>query len=189
MSHWPLTKDDIARPAYRSLAQGIAAAIEAGRLRAGDRLPPHRDMAWRLGVSVQTVSRAYEELIRADLVSGEVGRGSFVKTASTDVAAMPWHRPGGGVPSPAAASSAAGIPLPPSAARFQAWTFRAGHRLRMQPGLPGKVPERIVPALASALRTAFGSPPPPRGSPRRDPRDRHRRQDARRDGCRSGARG
>ncbi|WP_172331361.1 PLP-dependent aminotransferase family protein [Mangrovicoccus sp. HB161399] len=96
MSHWPLTKNDIARPAYRSLAQGIAAAIESGRLRPGDRLPPHRNMAWRLGVSVQTVSRAYEELIRADLVSGEVGRGSFVKPASTAAEAMPWHQPGRG---------------------------------------------------------------------------------------------
>ncbi|TIQ15451.1 MAG: PLP-dependent aminotransferase family protein, partial [Mesorhizobium sp.] len=30
--------------------------------------------------SVQTVSRAYEELIRRGLISGEVGRGSFVQT-------------------------------------------------------------------------------------------------------------
>jgi len=91
MSHWPLKPEDITRPAYRSLAQGIAAAIGAGRLRSGDRLPPHRDMAWRLGISVQTVSRAYEELIRADLVSGEVGRGSFVKAMSREAVEMPWH--------------------------------------------------------------------------------------------------
>ena len=98
MAHWPLTPDDITRPAYRSLAQGIAAAIEAGTLRPGDRLPPHRDMAWRLGVSVQTVSRAYEELIRADLVSGEVGRGTFVKAWSREFVEMPWHRATEGQP-------------------------------------------------------------------------------------------
>lgn len=92
MSHWPLRKEDIARPAYRSLAQGIAAAIDAGSLRPGDRLPPHRDLAWRLGVSVQTVSRAYEELIRADLISGEVGRGSFVKSGPREVIEVPWFR-------------------------------------------------------------------------------------------------
>ncbi|MCF3973513.1 PLP-dependent aminotransferase family protein [Paracoccus sp. EGI L200073] len=92
MTHWPLTRQDIARPAYRSVAQGIAAAIDAGSLRPGDRLPPHRDLAWRLGVSVQTVSRAYEELIRADLISGEVGRGSFVKSGPRELVELPWFR-------------------------------------------------------------------------------------------------
>ncbi|WP_198590266.1 MocR-like ectoine utilization transcription factor EhuR [Paracoccus zhejiangensis] len=92
MSHWPLTRSDITRPAYRSLAQGIAAAIDAGNLRPGDRLPPHRDLAWKLGVSVQTVSRAYEELIRADLISGQVGRGSFVKSGPREVVEVPWYR-------------------------------------------------------------------------------------------------
>lgn len=92
MSHWPLSKDDISRPAYRSLAQGIAAAIDAGSLRPGERLPPHRDLAWKLGLSVQTVSRAYEELIRADLISGEVGRGSFVKSGPRETVEVPWYR-------------------------------------------------------------------------------------------------
>ncbi|SIS71756.1 PLP-dependent aminotransferase family protein [Paracoccus saliphilus] len=92
MSHWPLTREDISRPAYRSLAQGIAAAIDSGSLCPGDRLPPHRDLAWRLGLSVQTVSRAYEELIRADLISGEVGRGSFVKSGPRETIEVPWFR-------------------------------------------------------------------------------------------------
>lgn len=92
MSHWPLTSDDISRPAYRSLAQGIAAAIDSGSLRPGDRLPPHRELAWRLRLSVQTVSRAYEELIRADLISGEVGRGSFVRSGPRETIEVPWFR-------------------------------------------------------------------------------------------------
>ncbi|SFA54616.1 DNA-binding transcriptional regulator, MocR family, contains an aminotransferase domain [Paracoccus halophilus] len=92
MSHWPLTRTDITRPAYRSLAQGVAAAIDAGSLRPGDRLPPHRELAWQLGLSVQTVSRAYEELIRADLISGEVGRGSFVKSGPRETIEVPWFR-------------------------------------------------------------------------------------------------
>ncbi|MBU2958607.1 PLP-dependent aminotransferase family protein [Paracoccus sp. 1_MG-2023] len=92
MSHWPLRREDITRPAYRSLAQGIAAAIDAGSLRPGQRLPPHRDLAWQLGVSVQTVSRAYEELIRADLISGQVGRGSFIKSGPRESIEVPWFR-------------------------------------------------------------------------------------------------
>ncbi len=90
MSNWPLSRDDIRRPAYRSLAHGIAAAIGSGELRAGERLPTHRDLAWQLDVSVQTVSRAYEELIRADLVSGEVGRGTFVLPQTQSFDDMPW---------------------------------------------------------------------------------------------------
>ncbi|SDE48642.1 DNA-binding transcriptional regulator, MocR family, contains an aminotransferase domain [Paracoccus isoporae] len=92
MSHWPLTRQDITRPAYRSLAQGIAAAIDSGSLRPGARLPPHRELAWQLGLSVQTVSRAYEELIRADLISGEVGRGSFVRSGPRETLEVPWFR-------------------------------------------------------------------------------------------------
>ncbi|AUH32296.1 PLP-dependent aminotransferase family protein [Paracoccus tegillarcae] len=92
MSHWPLRREDITRPAYRSLAQAMAAAIDAGSLRSGDRLPPHRDLAYQLGLSVQTVSRAYEELIRADLISGQVGRGSFVKSGPRETVEVPWFR-------------------------------------------------------------------------------------------------
>lgn len=92
MSHWPLTREDITRPAYRSLAQGISAAIDAGNLLPGDQLPPHRDLAWRLGLSVQTVSRAYDELIRAGLLQGEVGRGSFIKARPREGFEVPWYR-------------------------------------------------------------------------------------------------
>lgn len=93
MSHWPLTRNDITRPAYRSLAQGIAAAIDAGNLHPGDQLPPHREFAWRLGLSVQTVSRAYDELIRAGLLRGEVGRGTFVRLQPDEEFDVPWFRP------------------------------------------------------------------------------------------------
>ena len=87
---WRPSKADISRPAYRSLAQEITAAIRSGALRAGDRLPTHRELAWRLDLSVQTVSRAYEELIRADLVAGEVGRGTFVLRQPQSFDDMPW---------------------------------------------------------------------------------------------------
>ncbi|WP_083589562.1 PLP-dependent aminotransferase family protein [Aurantimonas sp. 22II-16-19i] len=67
------------RPVYQSLADQIARAIGDGHLANGVKLPPHRILAHDLGISVQTVSRAYEELIRRGLVSGETGRGSFVR--------------------------------------------------------------------------------------------------------------
>ena len=60
------------RPVYLSLASVILRAIRAGELTGGDRLPTHRDLAFELGISVQTVSRAYDELIRVGTISGQV---------------------------------------------------------------------------------------------------------------------
>lgn len=79
MTNWLPDPAALTRPAYLSLAEHIARAIEAGTLPAGARLPPHRRLADDLGLSVQTVSRAYEDLIRRDLIAGEIGRGTFVR--------------------------------------------------------------------------------------------------------------
>ena len=50
----------------------------ADRLRPGDRLPTHRDLARALKVTVGTVSRGYAEARKAGWISGEVGNGTFV---------------------------------------------------------------------------------------------------------------
>lgn len=80
MTLWRPDPALIRRPAYLSLADQFARAIHDGRLANGERLPTHRALADELKLSVQTVSRAYEELIRRGLVVGEIGRGSFVQT-------------------------------------------------------------------------------------------------------------
>ncbi|TKT75032.1 PLP-dependent aminotransferase family protein [Aquamicrobium sp. LC103] len=80
MTFWRPDPALIRRPAYLSLADQFARAIHDGRLENGARLPTHRQLADELHLSVQTVSRAYEELIRRGLVSGEIGRGTFVQT-------------------------------------------------------------------------------------------------------------
>ncbi|WP_366655819.1 PLP-dependent aminotransferase family protein [Fodinicurvata sp. EGI_FJ10296] len=66
-------------PKYLRIADALAEDIYSGRLAAGDRLPTHRELAWRLSVTVGTVSRAYSEAERRGLIVGEVGRGSFVR--------------------------------------------------------------------------------------------------------------
>lgn len=66
-------------PAYMALANAIADAVEAGDLTPGERLPPRRDLAHVLKVSVNTVSSAYVEAERRGYVQGEVGRGTFVR--------------------------------------------------------------------------------------------------------------
>lgn len=96
MTIWRPDPGALQRPAYLSLAEQFARTIRDGHLAAGTRLPPHRKLADDLGLSVQTVSRAYEELIRRGLVAGEVGRGSFVLPAGAENS-PPYlaERPGG----------------------------------------------------------------------------------------------
>ncbi len=79
MTIWPPNPHTLRRPAYKSLAEALIRAVDAGELRNGDRLPTHRNLAYHLGLSVQTVSRAYDELIRRGVIIGEVGRGTFVR--------------------------------------------------------------------------------------------------------------
>lgn len=70
------------KPLYLAIADAIAADIQCGVLKAGEKLPPHRDLAWRLKVTTGTVTRGYKEAEIRGLLSGEVGRGSFVREAS-----------------------------------------------------------------------------------------------------------
>lgn len=65
-------------PRYLAVATAIAKAIDGGELPPGAQLPPQRDLAVRLGVTVGTISRAYTLAKKRKLVSGEVGRGTFV---------------------------------------------------------------------------------------------------------------
>ncbi|HET8727225.1 MAG TPA: PLP-dependent aminotransferase family protein [Alphaproteobacteria bacterium] len=67
---------------FRTIADALAADIVAGRLLPGDRLPPQREFAYRRGIAASTASRVYAELIRRGLVTGEVGRGTYVRAAS-----------------------------------------------------------------------------------------------------------
>lgn len=65
-------------PVYERLVEALGADISRGRLKAGDRLPPQRELAFALGIGVGTVTRAYAEAERRGLLDGQVGRGSFV---------------------------------------------------------------------------------------------------------------
>jgi DNA-binding transcriptional MocR family regulator len=64
---------------YRALANTVASEIASGQLPAGARLPPQREFAYQRGIAVSTATRVYAELVRRGLVSGEVGRGTYVR--------------------------------------------------------------------------------------------------------------
>lgn len=82
--NWRPDPQHLQAPLYKSLADQIVQAIANGSLPSGSRLPPQRRMARELNVSIQTVSRAYDDLVRRGLLSGEAGRGTFVKRAQPD---------------------------------------------------------------------------------------------------------
>lgn len=69
----------------RQIYGQLRAAILSGRLRAGERLPPTRDLAKRLGTARLTVATAYEWLRAEGYVYGRVGAGTFVAPALGEV--------------------------------------------------------------------------------------------------------
>ena len=72
----------MAEARYKQLVDELAAEIRTGRLPPGTRLPTHRRLAERHGLALVTASRVYAELEAMGLVSGEVGRGTFVREAA-----------------------------------------------------------------------------------------------------------
>lgn len=67
------------RARYKTLVDRFAAQIAAGELAPGTRLPTHRQLAAAEGLALVTASRVYAELEAMGLVSGETGRGTFVR--------------------------------------------------------------------------------------------------------------
>lgn len=72
---------------YKAVVDRYAQAIRSGQLPAGSRLPTHRTLAAGERLSLATATRAYRELEEMGLVSGETGRGTFVR----DLSLPPGH--------------------------------------------------------------------------------------------------
>ncbi|GAA6164508.1 PLP-dependent aminotransferase family protein [Pelagimonas sp. KU-00592-HH] len=79
MKDWNPVLGDTDKPRYIEIAEAIHADVMRGLLAPGDRLPPQRAVAQRLGVDFSTVSRGYAEAVRRGYIESFVGRGSFVK--------------------------------------------------------------------------------------------------------------
>jgi len=95
-------------PIYRQVFQQLKDSISAGRLPKGSRLPATRELAGLLGLNRTTISAAYEMLESEGLISGQVGRGSFVTGGThTETRGIDWKAlltPGASAPPPSAAS-------------------------------------------------------------------------------------
>jgi len=72
------------QPRYLALVEAIAEAIERGELKVGERLPPQRRLAWKLGLNPSTTQQAYREAAARHLVAGAVGRGTYVLAGSKE---------------------------------------------------------------------------------------------------------
>ena len=67
-----------ARPIYRQIVDEVYRGIATGSLRAGEALPPLRQLAKDLGINSNTVQQAYRALERQGQVVVRRGRGTFV---------------------------------------------------------------------------------------------------------------
>lgn len=114
---WTPTIPEGDAPLYERLVAVLRADIASGALAPGVRLPPQRELAYRLGVGLGTVTRAYVEAERAGLVSAHVGRGSFVNAPAEH---RPYERDGPiNLAQNIAAQAPAGARLPEALARLR----------------------------------------------------------------------
>ncbi len=123
----PLERHRGAAPLSQQVVAYLRRAIDAGRLPAGAKLPPIRDLARDLAVNRETVADAYRQLATLGLTESGVGRGTFVRRATSGHAAVRPDAPaafGAAVPLSRAAAAAAALPVvdytaPPGAVRLE----------------------------------------------------------------------
>ncbi len=78
MTNWLPDLREGSGPLYLRLANRIEDDIGSGALPLGAKLPPQRNLAFDIGVTIGTVGRAYALARERGLVSGEVGRGTYI---------------------------------------------------------------------------------------------------------------
>ncbi|MDY0964142.1 PLP-dependent aminotransferase family protein [Massilia sp. CFBP9026] len=72
-------------PRFLQIADALQAALVDGSLKPGDRLPPQRLLAAQLDVDLTTVTRAYDEARRRNLLEGRGARGTYVAAPKVEL--------------------------------------------------------------------------------------------------------
>ena len=75
---WMPDKSKLKRPYYLSLANSLEADIISGKLAAGTKLPPQRELADYLDLNFTTVTQTYNLCRERNLIYGITGKGTFV---------------------------------------------------------------------------------------------------------------
>lgn len=73
-------------PVYLQIVQQVKYLVAAGRLAAGEELPPMRTLAEQLVINPNTVARAYLELEREGVVVKRHGSGTYVSDEGSPLA-------------------------------------------------------------------------------------------------------
>ncbi|WP_170364797.1 UTRA domain-containing protein [Ruegeria arenilitoris] len=98
----PSNRNSNALPIYVQIAELLIRDIAAGRLIDGERLPPERDMAAQLNVSVGTLRKSLAELEKKGMLERIQGSGNYVRETGTQNSVYAMFRlelpEGGGLP-------------------------------------------------------------------------------------------
>ena len=81
---WRPTIADSTKPKYLALVDVLESDIAAGILRHGDRLPPQREIAERLDITIATITKAIREASRRGIVTARTGSGTFIRVGGDD---------------------------------------------------------------------------------------------------------
>lgn len=95
-------RDTHALPKYVQISELLIRDIQAGRLVDGERLPPERDMAAGLGISVGTLRKSLDELTALGLLERVQGSGNYICAQEDTQSVYAFFRveliEGGGLP-------------------------------------------------------------------------------------------
>jgi len=72
-------------PIYLQVKDFVLERVKSGEYQPGFKIPTERELSTELGISRNTVSAAYKELLLEGVLDARQGRGTFVKGTSDDV--------------------------------------------------------------------------------------------------------
>jgi DNA-binding GntR family transcriptional regulator len=81
---------EMGQPKHLQLRKALLMTIRGGVLAAGHQVPPERDLAHGLGLSLGTVRRTLDQLALEGTLSRDHGRGTFVTSAPRAISDS-WH--------------------------------------------------------------------------------------------------
>ncbi|MGM4903831.1 PLP-dependent aminotransferase family protein [Tardiphaga sp. 866_E4_N2_1] len=67
------------KPKYLALVEALENDIASGALKHGDRLPPQREIAGQLDITIATITKAIREAARRGIVTARTGSGTFIR--------------------------------------------------------------------------------------------------------------
>ncbi|MDJ0826772.1 MAG: GntR family transcriptional regulator [Rhodobacter sp.] len=132
-------------PLYVQISEMLIRDIQAGRLLDGERLPPEREMAAALEISVGTLRKALAELAKQGLLERLQGSGNYVRHRGDAESVYAFFRlellEGGGLPT-ADVVSVATLAKPAELPDFgRSWMAHRIRRLRRLNGLAAALEE------------------------------------------------